>query len=465
MIRYVGVTGINTLEEVFHIQFANADIQSLLKPDGHECQCGRHHKTGVRRVVVKPGALASLPSLLQSLGYHKPFIVCDDNTYQAAGKQAMQLLSAADITFSSYRFPKTHRPIEPDEHAVGSLVMSFDPQCDVVVAVGSGVINDCCKVLAHAAGKPMAIVATAPSMDGYASNSSSMIQNRMKVTLYNACPALIVADVDILRNAPMEMLLAGLGDMLAKNISLCEWRISHLITGEYYCDNIADLVRASLMKCMASAEGLISRDPAAITAIFEGLTLSGIAMSFAEISRPASGLEHYFSHLFEMMALDRGEPSSLHGLQVGVGTLITLKLLERLATEIPDWERAEKAASAFSQPKWEDSMRDIFGKAADNVIEAEKIFRKNDMQKRQERMQRIITYWPEVQKSLQDLPKPVTIRMLMATLGMPISPSDLGISLDDVRKAYIGSREIRDKYLTSSMLWDMGLLEAYAPTE
>lgn len=280
----------------------------------------------------------------------------------AAWPQVSAVLDTSGIPYRLYEFP--YDTVEPDEHAVGCLAMSFDRDCDVVLAIGSGVINDCCKVLAHALGVPSAVVGTAPSMDGYASNSSSMIQNRVKVSMYNACPAAVIADTEIMSRAPERMLWAGLGDMLAKYVSLCEWRISHLVTGEYYCENIAGLMRASLRKIVGVAPRLKERAPDTIGAVAEGLVLSGVAMAFAEVSRPASGLEHYFSHLWEMMALDRDAPCELHGVQVGVGTLLALQIYDEIKALKPDRERAERFMRNFSQDWWENNTRRIFGKAA-----------------------------------------------------------------------------------------------------
>lgn len=446
------------------MNFAKESLENLLLPCGHSCGCGKNHVTGVRILRIGVGILASLPQVLSTCGVTKPFIVCDANTYAAAAGQVAGILSATSIPHTLFTFGNASGRVEPDEHAVGSLAMAFDTSCDGVVAVGSGVINDCCKVLANASNRPLLTVATAPSMDGYASDSSSMIQNRMKVSLFNACAVAIVADTDILCRAPMEMLHAGLGDMLAKYISLCEWQISHLVTGEYYCENVAGLVRTSLKKCVGAADGLVKRDAAAVEAVFEGLVLSGVAMSFAGVSRPASGLEHYFSHLWEMMALDRGESSALHGLQVGVGTLLTLELLKRLAEETPSRARAEAMINNFSQDAWEASMRRIFGKAADAVITMEQnVYHKNDPAKHVQRFNRIAQHWPEIQRIIKEqLPEVTAIRALMQRLGMPDTPDALGVSETDTKNAYLGSREIRDKYLTSSLLWDMGLLEAYA---
>ncbi len=447
------------------IDFATASFDALLAKEGQPCACGMRHQTELRILKIGKGVLSALPEVLASLGKKRPYVVCDANTYKAAGEKAVALLKAAGVSYGLFQFPPSEEKMEPDEWAVGSLTMAFDPASDIVVAIGSGVINDCCKVLAHAAGIPSMVVGTAPSMDGYASNSSSMIQNRIKTTIYNACPVAIIADTDILREAPMRMLWAGLGDMLAKYTALCEWRISEVVTGEPYCENVARLVRTSLAKCVSAADGLILRDADAVEAVVTGLVLSGIAMSYARCSRPASGLDHYFSHLWEMMALERGEASDLHGIQVAVGTVLTLRALDRLRASVPDRAHAEAAMAQFDQARWEAEMRDIFGKTASQVIDAEKTrYHKNDPAGHKERLNRILAHWGQFQAVMEEeLPNTDEIIAMMRRLGMPVEPMDLGIGREEVRKAFIGSREIRDKYLTSSLLWDLGALRDYIP--
>ncbi|MBQ9196186.1 MAG: sn-glycerol-1-phosphate dehydrogenase [Clostridia bacterium] len=447
------------------LQFSKATLDQLIVPGGHPCACGRTHQVNMDFLRIEPGAVKYIPEAIQAVGGSKPFIVCDVNTKAAAWDKVKPMLDAAGIPYTLYCFPMEH--VEPDEYAVGSLTMAFDPSCDCVMGIGSGVINDCCKVLCHAIGKKQLIIGTAPSMDGYASNSSSMIRERIKVSLYNAAPAAIICDIDIIKNAPMRMLWAGFGDMLAKYIAQCEWRISNLVTGEYYCENIAGLMRESLRKVVENAAGLKNRDEKAVQATVEGLVLSGIAMSYAGISRPASGLEHYFSHLWEMMCLDRGKPYELHGIQVGVGTLITLKLYDYIRTITPDRQLAEDFINQFSDEEWQRMIRRIFGKAAETVIQQEhEQFHKNDKARHAKRLDRIIDGWDEIQRFIaEELPETEQIAAMMRDLGMPMTPADIDISQEDTENAFIGSRDIRDKYLSSSMLWDLGLLYTTKVTE
>jgi len=441
------------------VDFSNFSTEELLTPGGFDCDCGHHHEAPVKFLKIGPGVVKTLPEALKTLGCKKPYIVCDLNTKEAAWDKVEPVLKEAGIEYSRFYFSRRYS-LEPNEEVMGAITFGFDKSCDVVLAIGSGVINDACKIISSIANIPCMVVGTAPSMDGYASNSSSMIRERIKVSLYNAAPAAIICDIDIIKNAPMRMLWAGFGDMLAKYIAICERRIPNLVTGEYYCENIANLMRASLKKIVDNAPGLKTRDEKAVQATVEGLVLSGVAMSYAGISRPASGLEHYFSHLWEMMALDRGTDYELHGIQVGVGTLITLKLYDDIRNIKPSREVAEKFISEFTNEEWEKMIRNIFGQAAETVIKQEyAIFHKNDKARHAARLTKILEGWDDILRFIdEELPATEKIAALMKDLGMPMVPADIDINEEDTVNAFIGSRDIRDKYLSSTMLWDLGLL-------
>ncbi|MBQ2990871.1 MAG: sn-glycerol-1-phosphate dehydrogenase [Clostridia bacterium] len=440
------------------LDFSKASLDVLIQRGGHPCACGRHHGVEMDFLDISCGAVRRIPEALRAMGVKKPFVICDRHTKAAAWPHVEPVLGAAGIEYALCCLPMEH--VEPNEMAMGSIIMGFDPSCDCVMGVGSGVINDCSKVLAHMLGLKLMIVGTAPSMDGYASNCSAMIRQGVKVTMTNAAPDAIICDIDIIRQAPMRMLRAGLGDMLAKYVALCEWRISHLVTGEYYCENVAGLMRATLEKIVAHAHGLQSRDPLAVQATVEGLVLSGIAMSYAGFSRPASGLEHYFSHLWEMMALERGRSFELHGIQVGVGTVRALRLYDVIRTMRPDREKAQAFMRSFSADKWESELRRILGSAGEAVIALEREkFHNNDAQAQAQRLERIVGRWDEILSIIdEELPQTKEIEELMRSLGMAMEPEDIGFDRQDTVDAFRASRDIRNKYLTSSMLWDMGEL-------
>lgn len=236
------------------------------------CSCGKVHDVAIDDVVIGNGVIRRLPEFVAKYAAKKPFILADSNTYRAAGEFVAELLQSNGIAFSKFVFP--NGALEPNEEAVGAAIMHFDPSCDLIIGVGSGVINDIGKILSNVSGRKYIIVATAPSMDGYASATSSMSMDGLKVSLNSRSADVIIGDIDILKHAPAHMLKSGIGDMLAKYISIAEWRIGHLITGEYYCERVAQLIRTALKKCVDNAEGLLKREDAAVQAVFEGLVTS-----------------------------------------------------------------------------------------------------------------------------------------------------------------------------------------------
>ncbi|MBP5349337.1 MAG: iron-containing alcohol dehydrogenase, partial [Clostridia bacterium] len=252
-----------------------------------KCTCGKIHDAGFDRMNVGSGAVDTVAREVIRLGGTRVFLLSDENTVKVGGKRVERLLAGAGIPVASCVLPAS---VEPDEAGVDAAKKRFDPACDLVVAVGSGVVNDIGKCAAFDAGVPYLVVGTAPSMDGYASGSAAMVVNGLKVSLPRRCAAVIIGDTDLLATAPDEMLIAGLGDMIAKYVSIAEWRISHLVTGEYYCERVAAAVREALSVCVKNAKGLLSRNKTAIEAVFEGLVLSGAAMNYAGLSRPASGV-------------------------------------------------------------------------------------------------------------------------------------------------------------------------------
>ena len=439
------------------LDLTNKTIAELIDPRGFDCGCGKRHAVSIKYVKTGRGVLGCVPEMIAALGAKKPFVLCDKSTYKAAGEKVCEILKDAGIPYTLYVLP-VDKPA-PDEWTIGNVLMRFDMSCDLVLGVGSGVINDTCKELAFKTGRENAIVGTAPSMDGFASATSSMELDHVKVSLNNQCPQGILLDADILAQAPMRMLWAGFGDMVAKFVAICEWRITNLITGEYYCEAIADLMRAALKKIMARADKITSRDPDALLDIADGLVIAGLGMAFAGCSRPASGIEHYFSHMWEMMALERGEESDLHGIQVGVGSYLTFKLYEKIKKLTPDREKALNWMKNFDSAKWESETKRVFGSVAPGILETAAKEGRNDPAKHAERVEKIVSNWDKILQIIdEELPTFERIMEIMTVSGMPIRPAELGVSEEDVHDALCASRDIRNKYISSTMLWDLGLL-------
>ena len=422
-----------------------------------ECPCGKSHNIPLPQIVTGAGAINQIPNILQSAGVKKAFVLADKNTFEVAGKYVCEVLKHANISHSVYYF-STEKVI-PNEQSVGEAVMHFDYACDFIISVGSGVLNDIGKILAKTAKKPYMIVGTAPSMDGYASASSSMDLHGLKTSLSSKCPEYIIGDTDILKNAPERMIQSGLGDMLAKYVSIAEWRIANEITGEYYCARVAELIRVALKRCVDNAEGLLNRDETAVEAVFEGLVIGGIAMAFAGVSRPASGVEHYFSHVWDMRGVEFGSQVDLHGIQCAVGTYIAAGLYEKVLKIVPSKKEAVAYAVSFDYGAWATELRKLLGLGAEAMIALEEKEQKYSVEKHEKRLEIILAKWEIICDIIrEEIPTQKEIGRILETIGAPKTVKEIGIDCD-LKTTLKATKDIRDKYVLSRLLWDLGILE------
>jgi len=422
-----------------------------------ECSCKKEHSFS-SQIIIEEGAILKLPEIIKQKKIKKAFMISDRNTFIAAGEKVQAVLQNAGIEVVSFSFDNDAP--EPDEANVGLAVMKLKHDCDAVIGVGSGVINDISKIVASVSEKFYIIVGTAPSMDGYASATSSMTMEGLKISLPSKCADVIIGDIDILCNAPIKLMVSGLGDMLAKYVSICEWRISNVINGEYYCEKIASIVRNALKICVDNAENLLKREKNAVKAVFEGLVICGAAMKFAGVSRPASGVEHYISHIWDMRGVQFKTPVELHGIQCAIGTLISIRIYEQIKNITPDREKAIKYVEKFDIIEWNKTLREFLGKAAQSIIELEKIECKYDKNAHKKRIDRIIENWDEIIKIInEELPSYDTVKNLLLKIGAPIATEEIGIESSILPLTFKTAKDIRDKYVLPRLCWDLGILD------
>ncbi len=432
-------------------------LEKLFQMNNALCDCGKIHSFSAD-ICVAAGALQEIPKYVKAHDGTRCFLLCDKNTYAAAGQQVEEILKAGGLPYSTYCFSQD--TIEPDEASVGSAVMHYDHSCDFIIGIGSGVINDIGKILSKTARCPYMIVATAPSMDGYASASSSMTRDGLKISLPSKCADVIIGDLDVLCKAPLKMMKSGLGDMLAKYVSICEWRISHIITGEYYCEEIARLIREALQQCANNADGLLKRDAAAVQAVFEGLVIGGVAMNYAGLSRPASGVEHYISHVLDMRGVEFGTPVEFHGIQCAIGTLISLKLYEKIRKITPSREKALQYAENFSWDDWKMQLRAFLGKGAESMIALEEKEQKYNLDSHKARLGIILENWDALLQIMDaELPSSTALEQLLDKIDAPKKLEDIGIPQKLLPRIFKATKDIRDKYVLSRLSWDLGVLD------
>lgn len=311
-----------------------------------QCTCEKKiHRAPIEHIELSDGALEKLPSILR--GYQRIFLVADQNTWNAAGARAAEILGRAGMLSHTFVFPGE---VLPNAQAIGQVVIhagpyAYDAQVDpnepcplpdYILGVGSGVINDVCRLSSFRMRLPYGICATAPSMDGYASAGTPLLFDGTKATVKATTPRHIIADLDVVAQAPMEMCRAGVGDMLGKYTGILDWELARDYTGEYWCGQIASQVLEATDRVVALAPGLASRSHETVRSILEGFVVTGLGMAYAGCSRPASGCEHTIGHFWELEYVAAGRRPNFHGDEVAEGTLLVSAMYRRLYDETDD---------------------------------------------------------------------------------------------------------------------------------
>ena len=426
-----------------------------------KCSCGRTHSTGLEGCTVGAGVLTSLVDYVEKYGFKKVYVACDEITYGIAGEKVMNILHDANINAKAHVFIGGR--FIPNEESLGKLMIDAPRDLDLVVAVGTGSINDMCRFFSYQMNVPYAIVATAAPMDGFASSGAALMVDNIKQTIPAQTPLFIIGDTDILCGAPARMISAGLGDLLGKFTCLNDWRISKIVNDEYYCDTVVNLVKDCIENVLKNADKAASRDPKVIGDIMEGLVLTGVAMSFVGNSRPAAGCEHHLNHYWEAIEIQNGQIPVLHGIEVGLAEVVILKMTEFLRESRPDFDAAREKAKQYDQAAWEEKMKEVYGTASDAIIELEHESKKNDPEGRLKRIDKIEENWDEIVKLMNDyMPSAERMIEILKSLDAPYFPSQVGFSDEMLYNALVYGKENRARYTLLSMMGDLGVLEDLA---
>lgn len=406
--------------------------------------------------VSEPGAIQALPGALRKLYPDRPIIlVADDNTWEAAGRDAQQLLASRGcVVADPFIFPG--KPMVEADYSHTTTLEQFFRRTPggIPLAVGSGTINDLVKLAAHRCGRPYAVAATASSVDGYASDGAALLTKGSKIT--HACPApeVIIGDGQLLSTAPAMLTAAGYADLAAKVPAGTDWIIADFL-GEDLINPVSwNLVQEHLRSWLS--------DPGDTEALFIGLTLCGIAMQYQKDSRPVSGAEHLISHVWEMHHHTHQGNTVLHGIKVGIGTLLTTAAYEALLSDGPGGGRElEEFETMFLRKKQllDSQFAHVAGLAQMEATLREK--HPGD-QRRQERRSIVLDRWAEVAPRIaQQLFGYRELRENLLRAGCPVTPEEIGMEKSRAVSTLEIAQLIRNRYTILDLLDDLGLLEAW----
>lgn len=402
------------------------------------CPCGRKHTFVTEVAEIGHGVKERAGKILADAGFPKKVLIVSDDNAMRAADGLLPVLEAAGFEMKKLVYKNMMYAKIEQVREVEALLDDVDG----VIAVGTGSVDDICRVASFNQKKKFAIFATAPSMDGFASDSAPIIKNNFKTSVYVEQPMAILADTEILAKAPTELKAAGFGDMVAKYIGIFDWRLSHMLTDEYYCPAVAEITMQGVNKIMALADKVTGEDEEAAGNIMEGLILSGLGMKLAGCSRPASGAEHVVSHYWECYKLARGIWPEFHGKKVGVATVLINRIYHNIADRvpeidpIPDPTDMEEVKAAFDPSQVDEVVR----------LNTPSITADIDLA----RLKRI---WPDVRKMINEiLPSDEELMRLMKAAGAVTEPADVHVTPELTEKGLKYHSYMRKRILLTRLL-------------
>lgn len=410
----------------------------------------------VQRIEIADTIDGQEAELAKSVGIGgKVALVSDPDTWDALGSRVAKALTRSGLRLEEVLLEKRpHATIAAAESLAERLTFA-----DCAVAVGSGTVNDLTKFVTAKDNRNYCVFGTAPSMDGYASQTASMgLASGLKVSLPAHSPEGVFLDLSVVTAAPAHMAAAGFGDCLCTSVARIDWWMSHRVLGSpfWFEPYLAAAPDDGIID--ANADGIGRRDHNAIGYLTRALVLSGLGVNFSKVSNHGSMGEHQISHYIDCFAGQR-HPGTLHGQQVGLATLTMGRIQQWfLSQETPPEVRPTKIDTAGMARRMGSEVAAQCG-----AEYRQKALDANGAAQLNERLQQI---WPDLRKECLALVDDVdNMRAKLAAAGGGTSARELGIPTDFYREAVCHAHEMRNRFSFVDLACDAGLLDDFAEAE
>jgi glycerol-1-phosphate dehydrogenase [NAD(P)+] len=415
-------------------------------------------------VVIGAGATDSVAEVFANgFADQTAIVVADGNTFEVAGKKVQERLEdAGQGLHQPYLFPGTPVLHAEYEH-VQALTAALRQHDAIPIAVGSGTLNDIVKRAAYECDRHYMNVSTAASVDGYTAFGASINKDGYKQTMTCPAPRAVIADLDTLTKAPQDMTASGYADLLGKVTAGADWIVSDELGVEPIDAKVWSLVQDPLLEWTAKPAELHAGDKEAMRYLIEGLIISGLAMQAHSSSRPASGAEHQFSHLWEMEGLGYDDdPPLSHGFKVALGSISVAALYERVLAR--DLSALDIDAVCAAWPSWDEMERRVRAThktpGLDEAAVAETREKYLDADALRERLQLLAERWPRMRERLEQQLMPADqLRELLSHAGCPTSPAEIGLDVQRFRDTYGRAQMIRRRFTVLDLAHQTDILD------
>ena len=377
----------------------------------------------------------------------KAVVVADLNTWRVAGEEVFSCFARAGVPASKFLFEEDEFHADWDHIELLDKVLSESGA--VAVSVGSGTINDLCKLCSHHHSQSYLTIPTAASVDGYTSFGASITKDNSKQTFDCPAPVAVLADVSVIAAAPKDMTAAGYADLAAKIPAGGEWMIADVVGSEPIIPEAWHVLQDDLRELLSDPAGVAAGEPGAVGALFEGLILSGFAMQAARSSRPASCCDHLFSHILDMTHHRfRGKGVS-HGFQVAIGTLTMCRVFEKFLSLDLSSIDVEKCVAAWpSLASEQERALEVFSGFPAPRLGYDNITKKySDAEGVRRELTAFVQAWPELREKLRAQVWPYEkMRECFRIAGAPYEPEMIGVTSEWVSSVFPVVQLMRARY-------------------
>jgi len=421
-----------------------------------DCTCGVTHSLPIEACYVGVEAAEELALFAQSRCGARALVVSDENTRAAGGEAVLAALGMRHKEIVEKVYPGG--PLEATGEEA-DLVAEAGKDCDFYVGIGSGTISDLAKSAGSAQNKPVLLFPTAASMNGYTSAIVALKVRGLKRTLPCQPATGIFANPEVVASAPQRMVAAGVADFLSKCSSAADWSVAHLLRGDYYCRRPREFNEGIQERLFAAAPAIGRGEPEAVQLALEALLLSGFGMVIAGSSAPASGGEHLISHYIDMKHALRHTSNDLHGVQVGLGTLYTLGLWEKVVAVDP--ATLDPEALAAAQPT-EDQVRarvfDDWGPAVGEEVWEQWLQKQRTPKQIAAEIAQFKTQHATITDAVRLDVQPVSVvARCIAECGGPITPEGMTAPKAEFENGLRLARYLRNRFTILDLAAELGL--------
>jgi glycerol-1-phosphate dehydrogenase [NAD(P)+] len=404
--------------------------------------------TDTKAFELGQGILGRVPVLFKEyFPGREAVVVADKNTWRVAGAKVFEALTAAGIPTGKYLFKEDE--FHADWDHIEELDRVLDETGAIAVSIGSGTINDLCKLCSHHHKQSYLTVPTAASVDGYTSFGASITYQNAKQTFECPAPVAVVADVDVIAAAPKEMTAAGYADLAAKVPAGAEWMISDLVGTEPIQPAAWHVLQDCLDDLLSNPAGVAAGETKAVSDLFEGLILSGFAMQAARSSRPASCCDHLFSHILDMTHHRYKGKFVSHGFQVAIGTLTMCAVFDEFLKY--DLTKIDVDACVAAWPSLESEQAralEIFKDFPAPKLGYEQITQKyGDAETVRHELTALRESWPELRERIAgQVWSFAKMQEAFKIAGAPYEPEHIGITRKDIQAMFPKVQLMRWRY-------------------